>query len=90
MGNSSNKISSTTEFQDLFKDSNMFTTYKLTAPIPIPRGGSRVRLMKTGLVRNIYIDTSWKVKDIENEITSVFGDCFDRHDGDGLPYHYLR
>ena len=68
----------------------MFTTYKLTAPIPIPRGGSRVRLMKTGLVRNIYIDTSWKVKDIENEITSVFGDCFDRHDGDGLPYHYLR
>lgn len=57
--------------------------------IPIPRGESRAILQQAGLVGKATIDSDWKAKDIEREITSLFGPCFGVVDDEVLSYHYL-
>ena len=58
-------------------------------PIQIPRGEKRSERAEMGLVGKISINTAWSAREVQKEVSSVFGNAFGITDGDLLSYQYL-
>lgn len=64
--------------------------HSLELPIAIPRGERRSELAEMGLIGKISLNSSWSVKDVQSEVSSVFAGAFGIPEGELLPYVYLR
>ena len=57
---------------------------------PIPKGESRAKLAKMGLIGKIYLESTWSADEVENEIKSVFLSAFNLPNNVPFEYTYLR
>jgi len=45
--------------------------------IKVPRGQSRTQLVTLGLTAKLHADTNWTNREVENQMSSLFEECFD-------------
>ena len=61
----------------------LFPLEGMSEDIPIPRGAKRARLSEMGLIGKVSINSSWKVGNVTQEVSSVFASAFN------LPYENI-